>query len=1097
MPIEASDTLRSIAKARIIDLLAEGEIGGLVNGGRSVYLDETPLQNADGTFNFKNVVWAIRTGTNSQGSMPGFNSVENTVSVGVEVKQGTPVVRAFSNTNLSAVMVVVSVPSLTSTNSTTGDVSGTSVRIAIDVQPTGGTYETVLTDTISGKTTSLYERSYRVKLTGRAPWNVRVRRLTADSASTYLQNKTFWKTAGEIIDANLRYPNSAVVGISFDAEQFGNIPNRAYDLRLLKIKVPSNYDPLTKTYTGSWDGTFQTAWSDNPAWVFYDLLTNSRYGLGGYVPAAQVDKWALYTIGRYCDELVPDGFGGMEPRFTCNVLMNSRTEAYKVINDLATVFRGLVYWSSGSITAVQDSPATASYLYTPANVVDGSFTYSGSSAKARHTVALVTWNDPADFFRQKVEYVEDREGITRYGVIETQVAAIGCTSRGQAARVGRWLLYSERLETEVVTFRTGLDGTIARPGQIIKVADPARAGVRFGGRIVSATTTTAVLDSSVTLVAGQTYTFSALKSEGTVMESTVSTGAGTTLSLSFAALPEAPVAGSIWILASGAVEAQTFRVVGVVETEKNQFEITALAADPTKFDAVELGLTLQPRSISVLTPIPASPGGVNVTETLYVQAGTFLSRLDVSWEAVAGATSYVVAYQRGDGNLSPELYTRSTGLEIDALQEGAYTLSLWSVNAIGDRSKVPTQVQKVVQGKTAPPSNVTGFVATRIGQTLSFIWRPVSDIDIDYYEIRQGTVWATGVVIGTTAGQTFSVLSPRGGTYMIKAVDTSGNYSTSEAVVVAADLSGINVVVTASEADGTGFSGAKVGAIDYIKRVVGSWDETTGWDSTDTWDAIVYKPGVTVAGGRTWSTMTGTWSTYTDPWLWGDTPVTGPYSTWASMTSAWTTYTSAWKYATPISGTYTSKTVDIGYVAASIVSLTPTVDLLARASRPWSWFTGSWSTYAAPAWTWQGLVEAIGASFEISTSEDNVTWSTWVPFSVGTYRFRYLRIRVTLTTTDADYRPFLNGLRMLIDVPDRVVHLGGVSIPIAGATLSFSPQFVGIQTVQATLQSAASGDRFVISGKSTTGVTVNIYDSAGSPKAGTVDIDAFGYGERY
>jgi len=480
--VESPDSLRSKAFARVLDLISEGEIVGLVDGAKSIYLDETPLQNEDGSYNFQGVELVTRTGTQSQSYVPGFPAVENETGVGVEVKASASVTRQISNPEIDAIRVRVSIPQLTEQNISNGDLLGASVEYAIDVQSNGGGFVTYLTDTVSGKTTSKYERSYRVELTGSAPWDIRVRRITPDSTKAALQNKTFWESYTEIIDAKLRYPNSALVGIKIDSSQFNNVPRRAYDVKLLKVRVPTNYDPVNRTYTGIWNGSFKVEWTDNPAWCFYDLLTNDRYGLGGLIDQTQVDKWALYSVARYCDELVPDGFGGTEPRFTCNIYIQSRAEAYRVIQDMASIFRGMVYWQSGAVTVSQDAPADPVYLFTPANVVGGNFVYSGSSAKARHTVALVSWNDPEDFYRQKVEYVEDAAGIARYGIIQTNITAIGCSSRGQANRVGRWLLYSEQSEAEVVVFKTGMEGAVARPGQIIQVADPVRGGARRGGR---------------------------------------------------------------------------------------------------------------------------------------------------------------------------------------------------------------------------------------------------------------------------------------------------------------------------------------------------------------------------------------------------------------------------------------------------------------------------------------------------------------------------------------------------------------------------------------------------------------------------------------
>lgn len=1044
-PVESPDSLRSRAYARVVDLISEGEIEGLVNGAKSIYLDDTPLQNADGTYNFSGVQWTSRNGTQGQTYIPGFSAVENTLTVSVEVKQATPIVRQYTNPNLNAVRITIGVPALTSQNVSNGDVTGTSVSLYIDVQTNGGGFVRVVPIEISGKTTSRYQRSYRIPLAGTGPWDIRVGRDTPDSTTQTLNNQTWWDSSTEIIEAKLRYPNSAIAAISCDSAQFQSIPRRAYDVKLLRVRVPSNYNPTTRVYTGSWDGNFQIAWTDNPAWCFYDLVTNDRYGLGAFVDPAQVDKWALYSIGKYCDQLVPNGFGGTEPRFTCNIYLQTKQEAYKLINDFASIFRGMAFWSSGAITAVQDAPSDAACLFTPANVVDGMFTYSGSSAKARHTVALVTWNDPADSYRQKVEYVEDTAGIARYGVVTTEVTAVGCTSRGQANRVGRWLLFTERLESEVVTFKVGIEGAVARPGQVIKVADPNRAGVRYGGRLKDATTTSVTIDSPVTLTAGAAYTISTFKADGTLQETSVLHSGGTLSVLSLSpALAEAPAVGSIWIIASTAVQAQTFRVLAVAENDKHEFEVNALAHEPQKYAAIETGLVLEPRTYSVLTGVPTAPATLNLTESLYISAAGVRVRLSASWLAQSGAVSYLCSLQRGGDNEGQKVSVSTASVDFNDVTPGAYTVRVWSVNAIGVPTPSPAAVNYVVLGKTAPPENVQGFVVARNGDALTFAWRPVSDLDLSYYEIRQGLTWPTAISVGNTTGTTFSTLAPRGGQFMIKAVDTSGIESAIESVIIAAEVNGINVV------------------LDY--------DESTGgWNGTKT-NVAELSDGVILAGPSNWTALSSTWVSYTDTWIFAQ-----------DLTE----------------GTYDSEVIDIGYSAASTVYIDPVVQTVARQDKPWADYTQPWADYAAPTWTWQGLSSTVGADYEIAISDDNVTWSAWTPFVTGTYTFRYMRIRVKLFTTNVDYRPKLTQLLINVDVPDRVDHFKDVVVPTSGVTISFVPRFVGVKTAQVTLQSAASGDRFTVTGKTDSQIVVNVFDSAGAPKAGLVDVDVFGYGERY
>lgn len=773
-------TLRSRAFARVLDLVSEGEIEGLADGAKSIYLDGTPLESADGTLNFKNVSWSQRTGTQNQSHISGIPAVESETSVNVELKNSASITRTVSNSEVDSVRITVSLPSLFQTKDD-GGTSGQSVQIAIDLQEDGGSFVEVLSDTISGKATSKYQRSYLVTLTGTAPWNIRLRRITADTTNIKIQNKTFWDSYTEIIDAKLRYPNSALLSVRLNAASFSGVPSRAYDLKLKKIKLPSNYNPTTRAYTGTWDGTFVTAWSDNPAWCFYDLVTNTRYGLGGYIDASQVDKWTLYSIGQYCDELVNDGFGGQEPRFTCNMYLQSRTEAFKVVQDMASCFRSMVYWASGSLTLTQDAPSDPVALFSQANVVDGLFTYSGSSSKARHTVALVTWNDPADMYTQKVEYVEDQDAIARFGVVPTEVVAIGCTSRGQANRVGRWLLYSERYEAETVTFKTGVEGAVARPGQVIKVADASRAGLRLGGRVRSATTSVITLDAPVTLGASS-WTIYAMLPDGTVDQSAVASASGNAITL-VTALADAPQPGAQWVMSTTTVEAQTFRVLTVTEQDDGLIEITGLKHDQQKYDAVENGLVLQPRDITALTPVPEAPTDLVATESLYTYQAEVRAMLSVGWTNVVGAYSYRVEWSKDDSNFI-DVSTNVNEFELLDITPGAFTFRVYAVTAVGKESADYAELVVNALGKTAPPADVSGLdyaVDKDIGVNLS--WEKVPDIDVDAYEIRRGTAWGTAEPIGQVKATIYSLgyIPTSAQTFLVKALDTSGTYSTNAA----------------------------------------------------------------------------------------------------------------------------------------------------------------------------------------------------------------------------------------------------------------------------------------------------------------------------
>jgi predicted phage tail protein len=518
-----------------------------------------------------------------------------------------------------------------------------------------------------------------------------------------------------VIDAKLRYPNSALLGISGDAAQFSNIPSRAYDLWGRIIQVPSNYDPLARTYSGVWDGSFKPAWTDNPAWIYYDLATHPRYGLGHLVTAAQVNKWELYRIAQYCDQPVSDGKGGTEPRFTCNVFLQTASDAYKLLSDLASVFRGISYWTGGAITASADMPADPVYAYTAANVVGGQFTYAASTRKTRYTTALVTWNDPADFYRAKVEYVEDRAGLARYGIQQATLTAFGCTSQAQAQRAGQWVLLTSRLETDTVTFKVGLDGTVAAPGQIIRVTDPARAGKRQGGRIHAATRTTVTVDKAPEQVAvGDRLTV--MLPTGASETQTITAVDGAQLSVAAPGFSVQPDAESVWVVESDTLAAQTYRVLSVTEDKSSSeisFTITALQHVPGKFEAIDNGAIIQVPPISAL---PAStqvaPANVRLEGHVVVTQGIATNVATIAWDAAAGATGYQVEWRRNDGEWVSAGRTSGLSIDVEGIYTGTYVARVRAVSPGGVVSVPAMSVPTDIAGKTGAPPVVATMKAT-------------------------------------------------------------------------------------------------------------------------------------------------------------------------------------------------------------------------------------------------------------------------------------------------------------------------------------------------------------------------------------------------
>lgn len=691
-PIESPDSLRSIAYARIQDLISEGEIYGFANQENPLscmFLNETPIANADGSLNFKNVQVDSRVGTQTQDYMKGFDGVRNETAVGVELRYDTPWTRSFTNLNLDAINVRLSTPMFTKTNVTNGDITGTSVYYLIQLSIDGGPFNTIMTGGFVGKTTTKYERGHRIDLPpATTGWTIRVQRLTEDSTSSALVNSTFVEAFTEIVDVKLRMPMSAYVGTIIDAEQFSSIPSRAFHMKGRIIRVPSNYDPDTRTYTGVWDGTFQSRYSNNPAWVFYDMALNKRYGLGHLVPSALMDKWTLYRIAQYCDQLVPDGRGGTEPRFTCNVYLQVQNDALQVMQDLTTVFRGIMYAAGGGIVPVADMPEDATYTYTNANVDGGEFSYSGSGKKVRFTAVLVSWNDMSDFGRAKVEYVPDDEAIARYGVQETQVIAVGCTSQGQAHRLARYILATNSLETDSVAFGVGLDGLRCAPGKIINIADKLRAGKRIGGRIVSATANTVTLDSLPEVTTNDTLVIT--DPDGTAKEHVIFSVAGNLVSVTepFDAIP---VPQSVWAVSTVEAPIVKYRVLGVLEKDEGEgYTINCIKHVSGKFAYADSGYKLDE------TPIPPVPGSVvpspqnlEVTTRNVVEQNLVTKAATLSWDAVVVASSYNVQWRSNDGSWIDAGNNAATTREIYGIPAGPFEIQVVAIDSLGRRS-LPT-----------------------------------------------------------------------------------------------------------------------------------------------------------------------------------------------------------------------------------------------------------------------------------------------------------------------------------------------------------------------------------------------------------------------
>lgn len=742
-PVEAPDTLRSISYFQIEDALSEGEIAGLVNGLQSVKLDGTPVANADGSLNFTGVSVQYRSGTQDQASIPGYGSVKNEIAIATELKSVTPWVRAVDNIELSAVSLTLQVDALQKSDTSNGDINGFLVGFAIDISTDGGAYNTVVNGAFNGKASGPYQRTIRVDLPpATLGWNVRVRRLTPNANSATVADTTRIVSMTEIIDAKLRYPNTAYIAISGDASQFSNIPARSYVCFGRMIRVPSNYDPQTRAYNGIWDGSFKIAWTNNPAWIVYDMIVQDRFGLGDLVDASLIDKWELYRIAQYCDQLVPDGKGGQEPRYTCTVYLQSRADAFRLMGDLASVFSGVTYWMGGAITTIADMPQDPVYTYTAANVIDGRFTYQSSARKTRFSTALVTYSDPTNSYKQVPEYVQDAAAIARYGVQQDEFVAFGCTSQGQAHRRGLWAITTSQYETDSVVFSVGLEGLRAAPGQIIRVQDPSRAGFRQGGRISASTETKVTVDRAPGEVAvGDTLTIHL--PTGTAETRTISQVNGRDLYVS-QPFTEAPVGQSVWTVESATLANQTFRILNVSEDSSQgaiSFTISAVQHNASKFAHIDNGAQIQIPPISKLpTGVQPPPTNVRVSSHQVVEQGIANNVMTIEWDAAIGAATYKVEWQKDNGQWIQAGQPPTTSVDVIGVYTGTYVARVTAINSGNTPSLAALSAPTPILGKTGAPPLLTTLTTVSLPFGIGLDWTfPPNATDSQRTEIWAST----------------------------------------------------------------------------------------------------------------------------------------------------------------------------------------------------------------------------------------------------------------------------------------------------------------------------------------------------------------------
>ena len=832
-PTRAPDTLHSRQFSTILDLISEGEIEGFASASKEgrtqgttaynnaalkdVFLNDTPVlkASADSTnpsatdFNFQDVSFTPRFGTANQTKIPGVESSSSVTSVGVTVTASTPVTRQITNTNVDAVNVTVTFPQLQRATDK-GDLLGSSVSLKISVQYNSGGFTDVISDTVTGRTADAYQRDYRVNLTGAFPVDIRVSRVTADSTSSSLIDSFLWTSFGEIIDDASTYANSAYASIRLDSMQFQSIPSRKYRVRGVKVRIPgaganSSGTPSVDSATGRivypdgyiFNGVMGAAqWCSCPSMVLLDLLLDTRYGFGNHITESSLDLFSFVNASKFANTLVSDGLGGQEARFSCNVNIQNLQEAFTLINELAGVMRCMPIWSAGSVTITQDKPTDASYLFNLSNVGEGGFSYSGSSLKTRHSVVSVSYFN-MDSKEVDFEVYEDADLISKIGVVIKQVKAFACTSRGQARRLAKAIVFSENNESEVCTFTTSIDsGVVVRPGAVIEIADPVRSGVRRGGRVSSATTTQITVDDSAAtdLPTTNNPTLSVILPDGTVESKSVSSVSGAVVTVS-SAFSQTPNTNTVWLLQDDTVQAQKFRVLNVEEQEGINYVITALSYINEKYAFIEDGATLPTRTVSILNLPKDPPSALQAEEKIVEINNQAVSKLIVSWQPIVGVTQYQVNYRFNNGNFVSTTVS-SPDFEIFNTDIGTYEFQVFSYNAALQTSATSADLTFFAVGKTALPSNVTGLSAEPINEKLVRLrWNRSTDLDVTHggrVYVRHspltngnGTFTNSTDLIQALSGATTSAEVPYlEGEYILKFQDDGGRFCAGETSVI-------------------------------------------------------------------------------------------------------------------------------------------------------------------------------------------------------------------------------------------------------------------------------------------------------------------------
>ena len=1092
---------------------------------KDIFIDNTPVLREDAVigslqdsdFNFKGVLNYLRFGTQNQTWILGFRASETPENVGSIVTYTTPVTRTITDTEVDAVRVTINLPQLQFFKAD-GSVVGTQVNIRVEVSYDGGPYSTVISSGDSrmqflGRTADLYQRSFVVDLTPGWTTSAAVRIVretvdapTGDPANSTRVDKIYWGSYAAIKYSKLRYPNSALVGFILPAEQFGSIPSRSFRVRGIKVKIPSNARPALGPYArgaliytdSPWDGTFTqstsggytfggTQWTSDPAWILWDLLTSKRYGFGDHIDTSKLDKWSFFEASQYCsarNTYLIDGRSGTtddydsqtgrhglkgpdgiyEPRFSCSVNIQTQEEAYKLINDMCSTFRAMPFWSTGSLSVAQDRPTDFSYCFTPANVINGDFNYSGSSLKTRHTVVQVSYMD-LDARDVNYEVVEDAAAIAKYGVVKADISAFACTSRGQARRIGEWLLYSEQNETNTISFQTSADaGIMVRPGDVVQVYDPVISGERRGGRVKTATTTQILIDDTTqTVIPSSTLNpvIRVLLPDGTFGSSVIDSSSGNLIYLQ-TALSATPQPGAVFVISSDDVRPTLWRVLSVTEEEGALYTITGLAYSQQKYDYVERDQPIPVRDITNLNVPPPATSNIQATEYLYESNGQVVSKIIVSWQAVPQAYQYRFRFRVADGNWTT-VYPKAPEYEIIGTDVGRYEFEITTENSARRGSNAATATFDAV-GKTAPPSTIPDlFIAPIDDKNAELYWPQATDIDVKiggqvrirHSPLTDGTAtWgqANDIVPAVAGSSTRKIVPLLEGTYFIRAVDSTGNESAGTASVIVdlpAPQDTLLIQEYREEDNSPPFNGT-VNNMSYNEEELGlilASDTLVDDMATDgNWDALGL---IDYIGGA------------------------------AS------------------SGSYQfSETLDLG----SVYDIDLRTILKTRAYEPGN----LWDDRLEDIDLWDDIdgddLGAANCSLYVRTTNDNPsgspTWGLWQPFVNNTTRGRGFQFKVEATSNNPAQNVVIEELGVVTTFQRRIESERNKTSGAAAYAVTFPTAFYGTPSVGITAQDMATGDYFTVSSISRTGFTVTFRNSGGSMVSKVFDYQAVGHGRQ-